>query len=116
MNIQPIQSMMLIKHIDLEEQQILAMLSKYGIKGTGNKSIDKPMLRRIELERAHEENTVTNKFLTVSKEEEEEIQAKKAQKSIGLTTELEQDDRSGAKLLGEQLYLEIQLKKKKEDI
>ena len=70
--------------IDREEQEILRRLLKYGIRGTGNKSIDKAKLHEIELREAQKENTISSKFLTVGKNEQEKIQDKKKEKKTYL--------------------------------
>ena len=101
--------------IDREEQEILRRLLKYGIRGTGNKSIDKAKLHEIELREAQKENTISSKFLTVGKNEQEKIQDKKKEKKAETFPEIKQKDAKGAKTLGEQIYLAIQMKKDIED-
>ena len=66
--------------IDEEEKAIMRRLKQYGIKGTGRKSIDKAKLREIELREAQKEDCITNKFLIVTKGEQEKIQDKKKEK------------------------------------
>lgn len=53
--------------VDEEEKRIMRRLLQYGIKPTGQKSIDKPKLHEIELQKAKLEDYVSNKFLTVTK-------------------------------------------------
>ena len=59
---------------DNEHLEIMRRLRAYGVTPTGDKTTDKNKLREIELKKAKEENTVTNKFLTVSTSEQEKIQ------------------------------------------
>ena len=100
--------------VDSEEKEIMRRLMAYGIKPTGDKTTDKAMLRRIELNEAKNNNFVTTKFLTVSKSEQEEIQRKKKEKKA----EIEEPNKNvekfiGSTALGEQIYLVMQKKKKK---
>lgn len=100
--------------VDSEEKEIMRRLMAYGIKPTGDKTTDKAMLRRIELNEAKNNNFVTTKFLTVSKSEQEEIQRKKKEKKA----EIEEPNKNvekfiGSTALGEQIYLVMQMKKKK---
>lgn len=96
---------------DSEEEKILRRLSMYGIKGCGIKSIDKAKLHEIEVREAKKEDTVSSKFLTVSKNEQEKIQKKKKDKKIETNPKAYPNSAKGAKILGEQLYLAIKMKK-----
>ena len=101
--------------IDYEWQQIIMRLHAYGKHSTGSKSGDIALLHSIEIEKAKLETTVSNKFLTVTREEQEKIQEKKQEKKANVENKqkVPKDDQLGAKLLGEQIYETIKLKKKK---
>ena len=116
-NFTPVQSFC-VPPIDEEEKRIMAKLLEYGETPTGNKTVDKAKLRNIELKKAKLEPCVSNKFITVSIAEQERIQEKKKEKrEIDNPKDpiFEASDFKGAKAMGEQLYLAIQLKKKEED-
>ena len=96
---------------DAEWQRIIELLwDKYGIRSSGCKALDKQVLHEHEVRDAEKEASVTTKFLTVTKAEQEKIQAKK--KSNNAETEFRTDDDStkGAELLGKQIFLAIQMK------
>lgn len=64
--------------LDSEEKEIIALLLSYGITPTGDKSKDRAKLHEIEHQKAIQEAVVSsNKFHTVSKSEQENIQEKK---------------------------------------
>ena len=103
--------------IDEEEKEIMARLRMYGVIPTGDKSADKAKLRQIEEKKAKENNYVSGKFLTISRNEEEKIQEKKKElrklnNTDGKTDKKSQikPEREGAKLRGEQIYLAIKMK------
>lgn len=96
---------------DAEHEEIIRRLRKYGIKSTGNKSLDKQILHRLELKDAEKESSVTTKFLTVSKAEQEKIQEKKKEKRIENNPTNYPNSMKGAKILGEQIMLAIKMKK-----
>lgn len=99
--------------IDSEELEIMRRLMAYGIKPTGDKTTDKATLRKIELNEAKNNNFVTNKFLTVTKAEQEEIQRKKKEKKAENNEPNKSVERFiGSTALGEQIYLVTQLKRK----
>lgn len=109
--------------MDAEEKRIAARLRQYGIKPTGDKNTDKAKLREIELREAKNETGVSNKFLTVTKGEQEKIQAQKKELKKQLNPEQfpnsEKIQRRKAaekaeKALGEQLFLAIKMKEKRE--
>ena len=109
--------------MDAEEKRIAARLRQYGIKPTGDKNTDKAKLREIELREAKNETGVSNKFLTVTKGEQEKIQAKKKELKKQVNPEQfpnsEKIQRRKAtekaeKALGEQLFLAIKMKEKRE--
>ena len=96
--------------IDYEYQQIIKRLEQYGIKPSGNKYHDKMVLHRIELQEAKNENCVTNKFLTVTQQEQQRIQDKKKEKKKEINPEIDYESAKGQKILGEQIMLAIQMK------
>ena len=101
--------------IDSEEKAIMDRLYMYGCIPTGDKATDRAKLRRIEYERAKQDNYVSNKYLTVSAGECERIQERKKEKrKIANPEKLpkKQDERLGDKLKGEQVYLAIKMKKR----
>ena len=100
--------------MDEEEKAIMRRLKQYGIKGTGRKSIDKAKLHDIELREAQKEDCVTNKFLTVTKGEQEKIQDKKKEKRKEINPEKYPNSARGQKILGEQIYLAIKMKQNKQ--
>ena len=100
--------------IDEEWKRIIRRLKVYGIRSTGSKAKDKEILRSIELKKVQMENIVSSKYITISKGEQEKILAKKKEKKGENNPKLTQSNQHGAKLLGEQLYLAIQMKNKKE--
>lgn len=109
--------------MDAEEKRIAARLRQYGIKPTGDKNTDKAKLREIELREAQKQNTITNKFLTVTKGEQEKIQAQKKELKKQVNPEQfpnsekiqrRKDVEKAEKALGEQLFLAIKMKEKRE--
>lgn len=99
--------------VDLEEQRIAKRLLAYGIQPTFNKTTDKAKLHEIELREAKKENCVSNKFLTVTTNEQEKIQEKKKEKHKEVNPELYLETQKAQKILGEQIYLAIKMKQKK---
>ena len=99
-------------NIDSEEKEIMRRLMAYGITPTGNKTTDKATLRRIELEKAKESNTILPDLLTVSRQEQEEIQKKKKIKKKEQIPEYNTEKFEGSKAMGEQIFLAINMKKK----
>lgn len=97
--------------IDYEYQEIIRKLALYGLRPSGSKSTDRARLHQIELREAEKESCITTKFLTVSTEEQEKIQAKKQEKKDDINPELEQN-KLGQEILGEQIFLAIKLKDK----
>ena len=89
---------------------ILRLWYKYGIKSTGSKSADKQKLHELELKEMEYQTTVTSKFLTVTKGEQEKILKRKKDKRIENNPELYPNTTKGAKILGEQIFLAIQMK------
>ena len=109
--------MLSLSHIpDAEHRMIMRKLMAYGFTPTGNKSADTEMLRRIELKQAKMENCVSSKFLTVTRSEQEKIQEDKKEKKAENNPEAQQDTMQGQKLLGEQIMLAIEMKKKAKNI
>lgn len=99
------------KRIDKEEEEILRRLAHYGVKGTLNKSTDRAKLHELEVAEVKKENSVSSKFLTVSRAEQEKILSKTEKKEENAQF-VNPEAATGAKALGEQIYLAIQMKKK----
>ena len=98
------------KKPDHEWQQIIEKLwNVYGIRSSGSKELDKQILHEHELKDAEKETTVTSKFLTVTKAEQEKIIAKKKNKKAEVDKKPKQNDR-GAEILGQQIFLAIKMK------
>ncbi|MBO6088179.1 hypothetical protein J6P92_07555 [bacterium] len=97
---------------DPEQKRIARKLIEYGYQPTGNKTTDKATLRRIEIQKAKESNVIRNDLLTVSKQEQEQIQEKKKQHKKDNNEPNIKNDFNGAKALGEQIYLSINMKNK----
>lgn len=105
-----------LAHIpDAEHRRIMRKLMAYGYTPTGNKSADTELLRRIELKQAEMENCVSSRFLTVTKAEQEKIQEKKKDEKLENNLEASQNTMQGQKLLGEQILLAIEMKKRAEN-
>ena len=101
--------------IDSELAEIARRLRLYGIIPTGNKTTDKNTLRKIELEKAKQEPTVSNKFLLVTKGEQERIQNKKKENkktNLPKTSDREMTQKA-MNAMGEQIYFAIKWKDKK---
>ena len=105
-------SMVFLNGPDAEEKRIARRLLQYGVTPTGSKSVDRAKLHEIELREAKKLNYVTNKFLTVTTAEQEKIQEKKKEKRKEVNPELYPDTEKAEKVLGEQIYLAIKMKKK----
>lgn len=101
---------------DEEHKRIMRKLMAYGYRSTGSKSGDKELLRRIELKQAEMENCVSSKYITVSRGEQEKIQEEKKEKRVENNPELYQQTMQGQQILGEQIMLAIEMKKKAENI
>ena len=99
---------------DAEHRRIIRKLAAYGYRSTGSKSGDIELLRRIELKEVQMENIVSSKYLTVSKQEQEKIIENKKEKRLEKNPEQTQNSMKGQKILGEQLMIAIQMKKKKD--
>lgn len=96
--------------VDPEEKRIAQKLREYGYIPSGNKTTDKATLRRIEIQKAKESNYIRNDLLTVSQQEQEKIQEKKKQRKDNNNPDIK-NNFNGAKALGEQIYLSINMKK-----
>ena len=103
-----------IPPMDEEHQQIARRLRMYGITPSGNKNADKAKLHEIELREAKKEDCVSNKFLTVTKEEQEKIQEKKKEKRKEINPEKYPDSSKAIEILAQQNFLAIKMKNKKE--
>ena len=98
---------------DPEHQRIIDILwQKYGVRSSGSKSLDKAKLHELELKDAKKENDVTNKFLTVTKKEQEKIQENK---KANQDKEQLSEPIDAAKIYGEQIFLAINMKQKEEN-
>ena len=102
---------------DPELLAIIRKLKEYGREPTGEKSVDKATLRKIEIEKAKQESCVTGKFLTVTRNEENNIQEKKKAKRKENNPKENVDivkNEKAMQVMGEQIYLVIKMKQKKE--
>lgn len=100
---------------DAEWQRIINKLwNDFGIRSSGSKSLDKQKLHELELRQAEQESAVRTKFLTVTKSEQEKIQAKKKEKKAE-NEQQKSEVSDGAKLLGEQIFLAIQMKQEQDN-
>ena len=96
---------------DSEWQKIINKLwNDFGIRSSGSKSLDKQKLHELELRQAEKESCVTCKFLTVTKAEQEKIQAKKKAKREENKIIPNSDNMKGAEIFGKQIFLAIQMK------
>ena len=100
-----------IRKPDAEWQKIIEKLwNVYGIRSSGSKALDKQILHQHELQDAQKESSVTSKFLTVTKAEQEKIQAKKKAKKVENEPKTNSNITQGAEILGKQIFLAIQMK------
>ena len=97
---------------DEEHRRIMRKLMAYGYRSTGSKSGDRELLRKIELKQVEMENCVSSKYLTVSRTEQEKILEDKKEKKVENNPELYQQTMQGQQILGEQIMLAIEMKKK----
>ena len=100
-----------VSSIDAEEKEIMRRLLAYGITPTGNKTTDKAKLRQIELEKAKTSNCILPDLLTVSRQEQEQIQKSKKDKKKEQILQSDIEKFEGSKAKGEQIYLAIKMKK-----
>ena len=98
--------------MDYEYMQIIRRLKMYGLSPTGSKSADKVRLHEIELREAKKENCVTSKFKTITKGEQEKIQNQKKEKMAQTEQKSNPELMQGQTLLGKQIMLAINIKKK----
>ncbi len=102
---------------DSEWQRIIEKLWKvYGIRSTGSKALDKQILHEHEKQDAEKENSITTKFLTLTKSEQEKIQAKKKAKQTDKLQQNNTEITKGAETLGKQLFLAIQMKAEQDSV
>lgn len=100
---------------DSEWQRIIDKLwNDFGIRSSGSKSLDKQKLHELELRQAEKESCVTSKFLTVTKAEQEKIQAKKKVKREENKNIPVPENMKGAEILGKQIFLAIQMKQEQD--
>lgn len=104
---------------DDEWQRIIDRLwHKYGIRSTGSKAADKAKLHELEIKEAEllGGECDCGRFLTVERSELEKIRNKRRDKKIEKDPKNFPNTEKGAKILGEQLYLAIKMKKEHEDL
>ena len=91
--------------------------NKYGIRSTGSKSADKAKLHELEMKEVEQLGGECNsgKFLTVTRAEIEKVKNKRRNKKIEKNPKEYPNTEKGAKILGEQLYLAIRMKKEQEE-
>ena len=102
---------------DLEWKKIKERLwNKYGVRSTGSKSADKAKLHDLEMKEVEQlaGECSSGKFITVTREEIEKVKNKRRDKKIKKNPQNFPNTTKGAKILGEQLYLAIQMKKEQE--
>ena len=99
--------------IDYEYARIIRRLRMYGLTPTGSKSADKQRLHEIEIRLAKQENCTSTKFITVTQNEQEKIQDKKKEKREEVNPELNSNSTNGQEILGQQIMLALNMKKKK---
>ena len=96
---------------DAEWQRIINKLwNVYGIRSSGSKGLDKQILHEHEIRDAQKESSVSSKFLTVTKSEQEKIIEKKKDKKAENGILPKEEQTKGAELLGQQVFLAIQMK------
>ena len=96
---------------DAEWQRIINKLwQEYGIHSSGSKSLDKQILHEHELREAEKEPAVSNKFLTVTKSEQEKIQDKKKSIKAENGPEENLNYSKGAEIFGKQIFIAIKMK------
>jgi len=96
-----------------EAKQIIAKLHAHGITPSGNKTVDRAKLHEIEVQEAQSNTYVTGNFITVTKEEEQQIIERKAEaKEQPQNFEDLSNSFDGATALGNQIYLAIKMKKR----
>ncbi len=96
---------------DAEWQRIIDKLwNDFGIRSSGSKSLDKQKLHELELRQAEQESAVRSKFITVSKSEQEKIQAKKITRKAENAFNQDTEPTKGAEILGKQIFQAIQMK------
>lgn len=105
-----------ISSFDYEYRRIIKKLKQYGIKPTGNKTSDKARLKEIEMRELKEEESVSNKHLTISKGEQERVLEKKAKKDEEKYPQFDLNRVQAEELLGQQLLQSIEIKQKKKII
>lgn len=100
---------------DAEWQKIMERLwTKYGVRSTGNKTLDKLKLHELELKEAEALGEIANScnFITITKDELEKILRKKKVKKEQVKNKVKQKDEitKSAEILGKQIFLAIQMK------
>jgi len=103
---------------DAEWKRIKERLwNKYGIRSTGSKASDKAKLHELELKEAEMlgGECSSSRFITVTRGELEKLKNKRRDKKIEKNPKEYPNTAKGAKILGEQIYLAIKMKKEQED-
>lgn len=110
--------------IDAEWARILARLREYGIKSSGSKTADTAKLRDLEMQELQTLKLPTNKFLTITKNEQQKIieqkqknnpskQIKKEENKKDINQKDSKKTQQAMNILGEQIYLAIKMRNKK---
>ena len=101
----------IVAKTDYEWLQIIQKLRKYGISSSKNKSRDVAMLREFELKEAENAKSLNANFLTLNQSELETIREENKKNYIENNSGSMLDSQKASKILGEQLYLAIMMKK-----
>lgn len=102
----------IISNPDYEYRKIIKKLKQYGIEPTGNKTYDKSRLKEIELRELKEENCVSNKHLTLAKNEQEKILYEIADEKKPPEPQYTLSSAEAEELRSQQIWQAIKLKKK----
>lgn len=91
--------------------------NKYGIRSLGSKAADKQKLHELEMKEVEQlaGECDSSKFITVTRAEIEKVKNKRRDKKIEKNPKEYPNTEKGAKILGEQLYLAIRMKKEQEE-
>lgn len=112
---------------DAEWERILRRLKEYGIKTSGSKASDWAKLRDIEMQEMQTLTVPSNKFITITKSEQEKFLARKKDVKQNKQIQKEENNKEiipenykktekAINALGEQIYLAIKMKNKKQII
>ena len=91
--------------------------NKYGIRSLGSKAADKQKLHELEMIEVEQlgGECDSSRFITVTRAEIEKVKNKRRDKNIKKDPKEYPHTEKGAKILGEQIYLAIKMKKEQED-